>query len=77
LRPCPFPIAALSIQVDLAQGESRSHGMGEFSHLGILSFLPECRVCPPKAGIRHGPSKPKATTLMRGTSPIFSNPAGI
>jgi hypothetical protein len=64
------------IPVGLAQGEGMSHGMEELSHFGICSFLPECRGCPPRAGIRHGPSKPKATTLIRGTSRIVSSPAG-
>ena len=64
------------IQLDLAQGGSRSQGLGKLSRLAKLSFLFECRVCPTEAGIRRGPSKARATVMMRGTRPTFSNPAG-
>jgi hypothetical protein len=59
------------IQVDLVQGESRSHGTGELSRLRILLFLSGSRVCPPEAWIRPASSKPKATILMHGTLPAY------
>ena len=65
------------IQVESAQGESIAQGMGKLSRLGRLSFVPPriSGLCT-EVGIRRGPSKARATSMMRGTRPAFSDPAG-